>query len=303
MKQQEEERAAFPPVLEGLAREAEERLKYMEYINQLHAAAYQEALQAERQQQQQQQQQKLQEPEAPKKVESPEFQRISRCIMEATTAPQLLQVLQEEVFERFQDAEKSKNALLAAAPQDGSAKAKPPQTRAQRNKQDTSNQSQIHQIYHDLLLLAAHRFRRTFHTSPLIFTMLPAIKALGMESYALGSSTELYNEIMAATWAQWGECGRIFHMLTEMEESGLKFNGDTHRIVKDVHRCTAETDDDNDDDNDGLAAAVVAPGSVFMVAMNRGYGRQGKESAAYWLNHVERQLEENELTKARKLFF
>ncbi|KAI0157166.1 hypothetical protein GGR52DRAFT_565525 [Hypoxylon sp. FL1284] len=85
------------------------------------------------------------------------------------------------------------------------------------------------------LLLALRRLDRGFHmSSPLVYSVLPRIKELGLEAYILGVSTPFYNELLHIYWSRHGDLFGMLQILDEMRQSGFYFDERTKAILRHV---------------------------------------------------------------------
>ncbi|KAI1082532.1 hypothetical protein F5B20DRAFT_506055 [Whalleya microplaca] len=92
-------------------------------------------------------------------------------------------------------------------------------------------------LYPAYLLLALRRLDVAFHRpSPLVFSILPRIKELGLESYVLGVSTPFYNELLDIYWRRRGDLVGMLDLLEEMRHCGLYFDKQTASTLNRAHR-------------------------------------------------------------------
>ncbi|KAI1495777.1 hypothetical protein F5X99DRAFT_106839 [Biscogniauxia marginata] len=108
-------------------------------------------------------------------------------------------------------------------------------------KADTSGSPDPHQtlslyihgpLYPAYLLLALRRLNMAFRTpSPLVFSILPRIKELGLKSYVLGVSTPFYNELLRIYWTRRGDLSGMLGLLEEMRHCGLYFDEQTASVM------------------------------------------------------------------------
>ncbi|CAJ2508496.1 Uu.00g135220.m01.CDS01 [Anthostomella pinea] len=90
-------------------------------------------------------------------------------------------------------------------------------------------------LYPAYLLLALRRLDTAFHaSSPFVFSILPRIKELGLESYVLGVSTPFYNELLEIYWNRRGDLSGMLDLLEEMRHCGLYFDAQTASILNQV---------------------------------------------------------------------
>lgn len=91
-------------------------------------------------------------------------------------------------------------------------------------------------LYPSFLLYGLRRLDRAFSTpSPLALSVLPRIKALGLESFVVGISTPLYNELLGIYYRRYGDLAKILELLAEMVHSGIGFDKDTAAILHAAH--------------------------------------------------------------------
>jgi hypothetical protein len=98
---------------------------------------------------------------------------------------------------------------------------------------------------YSLILLKAMRLLRTSFGNPLAaHTLFLRAKTLSAESYVLGCSTQLYNELLLSRWHTFTDLYSITEILDEMTTNGLKGDGQTiqilQRIQDDVHEWATQ---------------------------------------------------------------
>jgi hypothetical protein len=101
---------------------------------------------------------------------------------------------------------------------------------------------------YSLILLKAMRLFRTMFNNPLAaHTLFLRAKTLSAESYVLGCTTQLYNELLVARWERFTDLYSISEILEEMTTNGLKGDGQTIQILKtiqeDVHEWANQGND------------------------------------------------------------
>ncbi|KAI1365147.1 hypothetical protein F5Y08DRAFT_191738 [Xylaria arbuscula] len=109
-------------------------------------------------------------------------------------------------------------------------------------------------LYPAYLLLALRRLDTAFSApSPLVFSMLPRIKELGLESYVLGVSTPFFNELLTIYWNRRGDLSGMLDLLEEMRHCGLYFDKQTASILNQVDAGL----DDLKNGSSGLGVALT----------------------------------------------
>ena len=83
-------------------------------------------------------------------------------------------------------------------------------------------------------LFALRLLRKHFRTSPYAMFLLQKIKSLGPVSYVLGTSTELYNELMFIKWKEYRDLHGISELGTEMRDRGLAVDQMTLEVLRAV---------------------------------------------------------------------
>lgn len=87
-------------------------------------------------------------------------------------------------------------------------------------------------LYPAYVLLGLRRLNSAFREpSPLVFSLLPRIKALGIESYVLGVSTPLFNELLTIHWKRRGDLSGVLDLLEEMRHCGLYLDVRTAAVL------------------------------------------------------------------------
>ncbi|KAI0449932.1 hypothetical protein F5B21DRAFT_492761 [Xylaria acuta] len=87
-------------------------------------------------------------------------------------------------------------------------------------------------LYPAYLLLALRRLDTAFSApSSLVFSILPRIKELGLESYVLGVSTPFFNDLLTIYWTRHGDLSGMLNLLEEMRHCGLYFDTRTASIL------------------------------------------------------------------------
>ncbi|KAI1188578.1 hypothetical protein F5B17DRAFT_262984 [Nemania serpens] len=111
-------------------------------------------------------------------------------------------------------------------------------------------------LYPAYLLLALRRLDTAFSvSSPLVYSLLPRIKELGLESYVLGVSTPFFNELINIYWTRRGDLTSALNLLEEMRHCGIYFDNRTASILNQIdttmsHLATA-------DDRSGFGRALM----------------------------------------------
>ncbi|KAI2634448.1 hypothetical protein GGS21DRAFT_103191 [Xylaria nigripes] len=179
----------------------------------------------------------------------PERMRIEGLITSAKSDFELWDILEKEVF--------TLPARLGIAKTDSPAEVKTKVKRSSRKRATTTKEKNsestepkanngdtdsdepeklslyVHgPLYPAYLLLALRRLDTAFHrSSPLVFSILPRIKQLGLESYVLGVSTPFLNDLLEIYWQRQGDLSGMLNLLEEMRHCGLYFDKRTASIL------------------------------------------------------------------------
>ncbi|KAI1088057.1 hypothetical protein F5B19DRAFT_31458 [Rostrohypoxylon terebratum] len=139
-------------------------------------------------------------------------------------------------------------------------------------------------LYPAYLLLALRRLDTAFSSpSPLVFSLLPRIKELGLESYILGVSTPLYNSLLELHWARRGDLVGMLHLLEEMRHCGLYFDEQTASILNQVDNSMA------------MMASKVSSGSFMRALMTMPeYEQSMRDRLRHWHRIVDLSIKERE---------
>ncbi|KAL1646431.1 hypothetical protein SLS58_003391 [Diplodia intermedia] len=162
-----------------------------------------------------------------------QFERVEKLMRAAKSDVELWNVLDAEVFSTIR-------RLDLDAPRGPSGQSEGTEQDEQVDAQDKADPSSSLEIigpnYPSLVLVAMRQLRVDFPGSTLGLALLPAVKSLGRGSYALGASTELYNELLAMTWLTYSDFQGLDDLLQEMENGGIDFDGNTLDLLDHIKR-------------------------------------------------------------------
>ncbi|KAL0254931.1 hypothetical protein SLS55_009455 [Diplodia seriata] len=162
-----------------------------------------------------------------------QFERVEILMRAAKSDVELWNVLDAEVFSTIRrlDLDASRGP---SGQSEGTEQVE--QVDAQDKADPSSSLEIIGPNYPSLLLVAMRQLRVDFPGSTLALALLPAVKSLGRGSYALGASTELYNELLAMTWLTYSDFQGLDDLLQEMENGGIDFDGNTLDLLDHIKR-------------------------------------------------------------------
>ena len=90
----------------------------------------------------------------------------------------------------------------------------------------------ISTLYPALLLLTLRLLTTHYPFSPYQRNLLPHVRSLGLRSYVLGTSTQLYNTLLSHRWTIYSDLRGMDGLLNEMEHGGVDFNTETVEILE-----------------------------------------------------------------------
>ncbi|ERF76437.1 hypothetical protein EPUS_07317 [Endocarpon pusillum Z07020] len=90
----------------------------------------------------------------------------------------------------------------------------------------------ISTLYPALLLLTLRLLTTHYPLSHYPSTLLPRIRSLGLRSYVLGTSTQLYNTLLLHRWSVYSDLPTMDRLLHEMERGGIDFDAETISIIE-----------------------------------------------------------------------
>lgn len=143
----------------------------------------------------------------------------------AQTDIQVWKVLQAEVFSLNPERKLKKDAVAALDSRTEHAALQPALT-----------QSIFQQNYGFYCLEAQRLLRREFPTSPYAVQVLPTIKYFGPDSYVLGASPSLCNEMICLKWTRYTDLHGIADLLQEMRNQVVEANEVTLEILNAISR-------------------------------------------------------------------
>jgi Mtf2 family len=94
--------------------------------------------------------------------------------------------------------------------------------------------------YSLILLRAMRLFRTTFRNPLAAHTLFLRAKTLSAESYVLGCTTPLYNELLLSRWESFPDLFSISEILDEMSTNGLKGDEETAQILQRIQNDVRE---------------------------------------------------------------
>ena len=239
----------LPEELQGMAMDFAERLRYKQYMAELRAALgeQEETLNAEAETDKVKQLRQL-------RVQ--EHDRILSMLNKAKSDSGVWEVLQKELFSKIQainlddqqlnpGSKKKKRKIKGKWVKVTASESMTSQSSSDKVEkvEDGSSKSQFSDFevlgpnYSRLILSAVRQLRTHFPSSQFPFTIFAEIKRLGLQSYALGTSTRLFNEVISGSWTHHGDFYRVASLLEEMERTGIDFDWETLDIVREIRRA------------------------------------------------------------------
>lgn len=156
----------------------------------------------------------------------------------AETDVEIWRVLENEVFNvvvRFQEQLKAEEQESDKAAKKAARKKKKGAIDAEATEPEQVPLLTILETnYAAHCLYALRLLRKHFRSSPYALFLLPKIKSLGPISYVLGTSSDLYNELMFIKWREYSDLHGISELGTEMRNRGLAVNQMTLEVLRAV---------------------------------------------------------------------
>lgn len=137
-----------------------------------------------------------------------ELHSIKSKMDSAQTDVALWEVLQNEVFKKIRRLPESSNSA-----------------------QSTHDFQVLTQTLPQSLVHFMRNVRTSFPGSSLGLVLLPALKKLGPSAFALGASTELFNEHMWFLYNHYSDLDSIAETLSEMDKNVYEFDGETKKLI------------------------------------------------------------------------
>ncbi|KAH8645816.1 hypothetical protein BX600DRAFT_164177 [Xylariales sp. PMI_506] len=110
-------------------------------------------------------------------------------------------------------------------------------------------------LYPSFLLLGLRKLDQSFaKSSPLALSILPRIKALGLNSFVLGVTTPFCNELLRIYYERYGSVSKMLELLDEMDQSGVTLDEGTATIIS---RAYNELSDLADGEEGKFAEAIM----------------------------------------------
>lgn len=220
-----------------------------------------------------------------------EIQRVWKKLSKADTDVGVWKMLEEHVFEPFRRLELDK-------PPASPAPVQPANATATENKKNTASTEPVLEKQKPEMALTARTYphhifnaatilcKRTAYT-PLVGTILPALRSLGTSSYVLGISTGLFNQLLEYNWRVTNDWRTMLLLLQEMDDAALTLDNGTWSVLEDLtlYRYRALRGD-------------FGEGVRLMEGMSERF-RQGKQLWT-WKKEIKERTEQAALERARE---
>lgn len=155
----------------------------------------------------------------------------------------------------------------------------------------------ISTLYPALLLLTLRLLTTHYPLSPYPQNLLPRIRSLGLRSYVLGTSTQLYNTLLAHRWHAYSDLRGMDSILNEMERGGVGFDVETVDILERVR--ADKVADEVAEANASMEAKAELAAMMMrkdkkkasrkrLEEKGRNRGSAGKRSSSWWQGEVTR---------------
>lgn len=219
---------------------------------------------------------------------------VGRLLGRARTDVELWEILQKKVFDRVRvlnldDAPEKKKSKKQQQQQQTAGQAEKTANPPSSKTKTQPSISDLDILTHTLPthLTRAHAIlARSFPASPLPLTMIPYLRRLGPGAFALGTSTQLYNQHMHTLFRRTLDLDAIIATLSEMDAQVYPFNERTEALLGKVlvhaRQCQAG------ESGEGVRELWVAGG------MRRRVGKIFR-----WMRIVKERREEEALREAR----
>jgi hypothetical protein len=136
------------------------------------------------------------------------------------------------------------------------------------------------------LIECQRQLSTTFPSSQLHLSLLPYLKSLGPTTYALATSTKLYNQHMRSLLRSQTNVPQIVHTLEEMDKEVYEFDDKTKDLMDSIRKRS----DQARRGYNGVGLSALWGGERFGKAMR---------SATYWAHNIERRMQEQALREAK----
>ncbi|KAH0609322.1 uncharacterized protein H6S33_012808 [Morchella sextelata] len=96
--------------------------------------------------------------------------------------------------------------------------------------------------YSYLLAEGMRILRSTFNDLQGVFSIFNKIKTLGAESYVVGCSVDVYNQVIAAKWEGTRDLYKVKDLVDEMDTNGIQGNSKTLQTIREIMQDVAKVD-------------------------------------------------------------
>jgi hypothetical protein len=211
-----------------------------------------------------------------------DLQQVKKAFETAETDVELWKILHEQVLSRVTKLRLEEPASTRPTK---NRKAKAEKETTPKWPGDVSDELVITRTLPQHLVECQRQLFTTFTSSQLHLSLLPYLKSLGPTTYALATSTKLYNQHMRSLIKQ-GNLSQIVHVLEEMDKEVYEFDDKTKDLLVSVRdRGYLIRGGGN---GDGLRA--LAGGERYRKAMRQ---------AMFWSHNIEARMQEQALREAK----
>jgi hypothetical protein len=220
-----------------------------------------------------------------------DIQQVKKAFATAETDVELWKMLHEKVLSRvaqlhLEDPAPPKQPKQPTRKQRAKAKIETDATQQSQWPGNIPDEQVITRTLPQHLVECERQLFFDFPSSQLHVSLLPYLKSLGPTTFALASSTKLYNQHMRSLFKSQSNLPQIVHTLEEMDKEVYEFDDKTRDLVETI-----------------LKRGRLARKETFGLGMSALWGgerfRKGGRAAKYWAHKIEERMQEQALKEAR----
>ena len=217
-----------------------------------------------------------------------DLQQVKKDFETAETDIELWKMLHEKVLSRVTQLRLDEPAAPKEPVKQQNQKAKSKGDTAQQSpwKGDISDELVITRTLPQHLVECQRQLLSSFPSSQLHLSLVPYLKSLGPTTFALATSTKLYNQHMRSLFKSQSNLSQIVHTLEEMDKEVYEFDDKTKDLMDSIRK------------RGSLARKGVHGTGLAALWSGERYGKATR-AATFWARSIESRMQEQALREAR----
>jgi hypothetical protein len=219
-----------------------------------------------------------------------DLQQVKKAFESAQTDVELWQLLHSQVLSRVNELRLEEPAAPKSLAKQKNRKARLDRESAAAQESpwpgNVSDELVITRTLPQHLVECQRQLFTTFPSSQLHTSLLPYLKSLGPTTYALATSTKLYNQHMRSLFKSQTNLPQIVHMLEEMDKEVYEFDDKTKDLIDAIKK------------RGSLARRGVYGAGAGALWRGERFTKATR-AATFWADNIEKRMQEQALREAK----